>query len=174
MRTACTRRSWPRQHPLGSLSVEPGDGTEVMPTSAMKLGQRLAANLDPGSRVPIAHQIVEQIWMEVVDGSLQSGERMPTVRELAIRVGVSPRTVKWAYEELGRLGVVSSQPGEGTFVGLAPPSGEERERRREFLALCSDVVAKAESLGFGVDDLISSLAEYRRAAREERGGREVE
>jgi GntR family transcriptional regulator len=145
-----------------------------MPTSAIKLGHRLAASLDPGSPVPIAHQIVEQIWMEVVDGSLESGERMPTVRQLAIRIGVSPRTVKWAYEELERLGVVSSQPGEGRYVGLAPPSGEERERRRAFLSLCSDMVAKTEALGFGVDDLIGALAEYRSVAREGSGRGETE
>jgi GntR family transcriptional regulator len=92
---------------------------------------------------------------------IESGERMPTVRELAIQLGVSPRTVTWAYQELERLGVAQTRPGEGTFVSLSPASDEVRRKRREFLALCREAVLQAETLGFGVDDLIGALAEYR-------------
>lgn len=130
-----------------------------MPTHP--LSRRLAAAMDRGSSDPIAHQIVECIWTEVVDGALDTGERMPTAREVAIEVGVSPRSVGWAYEELERLGVVSSRAGEGTFVSLAPPPSEERERRRAFLSLCSETVERAQALGFDADDLIAALAEYR-------------
>lgn len=132
---------------------------------ANTLVQRLARSLDPHSGDPVAHQIVEAVWTEVVDGTLDTGERMPTVREVAIELGVSPRSVKWAFVELERLGVVSTRPGEGTFVSLAPPSDEERRRRQEFLSLCSDVVARAAALGYGVDDLTGALAEYRAVQR---------
>ena len=130
------------------------------------LSQRLASGLDPTSGDPVAHQIVEHVWLEVVEGLVETGERMPTVRELAIQLGVSPRTVKWAYDELERLGVTSTRPGEGTFVSLTPAPDEERRRRKEFLSLCSDAVKRAQALGFGVDELISALAEYRVVERE--------
>lgn len=136
------------------------------------LAQRLSRGLDPRSSEPIAHQIVEEVWTEVVEGMLDTGQRMPTIRELAIELGVSPRSVKWAYGELERLGVLSRRPGEGTFVSLAPPSEEERRKGREFLALCSETVRRAGSLGFGIDDLMGALAEYRLVERDGGGGGE--
>ena len=135
------------------------------------LSRRLASGLDPTSGDPVAHQIVEHVWLEVVEGLVETGERMPTVRELAIQLGVSPRTVTWAYDELERLGVASTRPGEGTFISLTPAPDEERRRRKEFLSLCSDAVKRAQALGFGVDELVSALAEYRTVERERtRGG----
>ena len=138
--------------------------------SSSPLPRRLARILDASHGDPVAHQIVEHLWTEVVEGSLEAGERMPTVRELAIELGVSPRTVTWSYEELERLGVVSTRPGEGTFVSLAPPPEEVRRRRKAFLALCTDVTEKAKALGYGVDDLIGALAEYRAALDDGSGG----
>lgn len=133
---------------------------------ASSLVERLVRGIDRRGRDPVAHQIVEYVWTEVVDGSLDPGARLPTRRELAIELGVSPRTVKWAYAELERLGVVATRPGEGTFVGLEPPTEDARRRRREFLALCGRTVEKAQDLGYDVDELIGALAEYRSAQEE--------
>ncbi len=135
--------------------------------SQSDLARRLARAVDPSRGNPVAHQLVEQIWLEVVEGSIETGQRMPTVRGLAIQLGVTPRSVKWAYEELERLGVVSIRPGEGTFVKLAPASDEDRKRRRDFMALCGDTVANARELGFDVDELIGALAEFREVERAE-------
>ncbi len=134
--------------------------------SPSELAKRLASSVDPSSGDPVAHQLVEQIWLEVVEGSIETGARMPTVRGLAIQLGVTPRSVKWAYDELERLGVVATRPGEGTFVKLTPASDEERRRRQAFLDLCGDSVQKARALGYDVDDLMGALAEFREIERE--------
>lgn len=132
------------------------------------LTRRLAGSVDPGASEPIAHQLVEYVWTEVVDGALETGERMPTSREMAVELGVSPRTVSWAYHELERLGVLATRAGEGTFVSLSPPREEERERRRAFLELCGETVTRARALGFDVGDLVGALAEYRGVGSDER------
>lgn len=134
------------------------------------LARRLAVSVDPGSPAPVAHQVVECVWTEVVDGALETGERMPTAREVAIELGVSPRSVAWAYGELERLGVLATRRGEGTFVSLSPPEAEARERRREFLALCGEVVERARALGFDVNELIGALSEYRAARTYDQNG----
>ncbi|HEX6132893.1 MAG TPA: GntR family transcriptional regulator [Longimicrobiales bacterium] len=126
---------------------------------------RLAARLREAGSQPVAHAVVEELWLAVVDGSLDSGERLPTPRELAIELGVSPRSIERAYEELARRGVVVSRAGAGTFVSLAPPSDEDRTRHEQFAALCREAVERADALGFDVDDLIDALAEYRTAER---------
>jgi len=135
-------------------------GHHVSGTREMLI-RRLAARLAESGGEPAAHIIVEDLWLAVVEGSLPTGERLPTTRELAIALGVSPRSVERAYAELERRGVVATRPGEGTFVRLEPPSAEERERHREFAALCRETVARARELGFSVDDLLDALADYR-------------
>lgn len=126
----------------------------------------LAARLEDGSAVPVSRVIVEDVWLSVVEGTLASGERLPTVRELAVALNVSPRTVQRAYDALERRGVTETRPGEGTFVSLSPPSEEERARHREFAALCAATVERAHDLGFGLEDLLDALADYRTVAGE--------
>jgi len=133
--------------------------------SSEGLIQRLTSELDPSSGEPIARQIVETIWREVVEGRLETGARMPTVRELAIQLGVSPRAVEWAYEELRRLGVAATHAGEGTFVSLDPPPEGERTRWQALRALSREAALRAQELGFGVHDLVEALEEFRTDAR---------
>ena len=132
-----------------------------MPLPDPDLGARLSRELDRGGEAPLSTQIVEQVWLEVVTGMLDSGQRLPTVRQLAIDLGVSPRTVERAYTQLEKLGVVSVRQGQGTFVSLAPPSPTERERYLEVAGLCQAMATRAAELGFGIDDLIDLLGELR-------------
>jgi GntR family transcriptional regulator len=129
--------------------------------STHQMMEQLAARLAGGIEQPMAHRIVEHIWLSVVEGTLQTGERLPTARQLAVALNVSPRTVDRAYRQLEDRGVIATRRGEGTFVALVLPSEEERARHREFAALCSEAVDRAETLGFDVDDLVEALSDYR-------------
>ncbi len=129
--------------------------------STHQMMEQLAARLAGGIEQPMAHRIVEHIWLSVVDGTLQTGERLPTARQLAVALNVSPRTVERAYRQLEDRGVIATRRGEGTFVALVLPSEEERERHREFATLCREAVERAEGLGFGVDDLIEAISDFR-------------
>ncbi|MFO7261500.1 MAG: GntR family transcriptional regulator [bacterium] len=143
-----------------------------MPDPRDPIVQRLSRRLAAGGGEPVAHLIVEELWESVVMGWLPTGARLPTARQLAIALSVSPRSVERAYAELERRGVIRTRPGEGTFVRLDPPSAEEQERRRAFAALCREVVARTRELGFSLDDLLDALAEYRTVAGREMDGPE--
>ncbi len=125
------------------------------------LAERVAARLADGTGQPVSTLIVQDIWEAVVDGSLEVGERLPTARELAVALRVSPRIVERAYDELERLGVIATRLGEGTAVSLTRPSEAELERRKELRALCGEVVERARTLGFGIEELLDALADYR-------------
>ncbi len=127
------------------------------------LAGRLAERIDPGHETPVMRQIVDHVWEEVVSGTLETGARLPTVRQLAIDLGLNPKVVTRAYEELERLGVVSVNPGEGTFVSLNEPNGALRERRIQLDQVGREAVAGAEALGFTLDDLIDTLDDLRTA-----------
>jgi len=68
------------------------------------------------SSEPIYQQIVNQIRSQILNGELEAGESLPSIRSLAKLVGVSVITTKRAYEELERDGFLFTKPGKGSFV----------------------------------------------------------
>lgn len=133
---------------------------------ASELIQRLSTVLASEREQPAAHVLVEEVWLAVVEGGLSTGERLPTVRKLAIELGVNPRTIERAYGELQRLGVVSTRVGEGSFVSLSPPPEQERDRRRAFQNYCVEVVEEARKLGFSLEELLDALSDFRDTERD--------
>ena len=85
--------------------------------------------LDTASGVPLYLQIVEQVKRSVAAGTLQAGDQLPTVRELASELVLNPNTVARAYQDLEREGVVEIRRGLGTFI-CAPATRLAREERR--------------------------------------------
>lgn len=125
------------------------------------LVERLVSRLEGGGSAPVSHLVVEEIWLAVIEGALDIGERLPTARQLAIALGINPRSIERAYDELARRGVIIVRQGAGTIVSLAPPSEEERARHRAFAELCEETVQRARELGFPLEALLDALAEYR-------------
>jgi DNA-binding transcriptional regulator YhcF (GntR family) len=123
--------------------------------------------LDPSGDVPVSRQIVDRLWLEVVTGTLEVGERLPTVRQLAVDLGFRPDTIAHAYQELEALGVLVTRPGKGTFVGLRSPDGsalEQRpqEQRAQLDRLCRDVLEQSAALGLSLEQVIEALEERKR------------
>ena len=125
------------------------------------IAKRLAAHLDSGRQQSLSRQIVDCVWLEVVEGTLQTGDRMPTVRQLSIELGLTPRAVDRAYERLEQLGVLATRSGEGTFVSLTAPDGHMRERWVKLDELCREAAGRAKALGFSIDDLLDALVDLR-------------
>jgi DNA-binding transcriptional MocR family regulator len=73
-----------------------------------------------------AAELVERIEAAVVDGALAPGQALPSVRRLAVEVGLSPVTVTAGLAELRRRGVVVSEPRRGSRIGERPPIGSAR------------------------------------------------
>ena len=86
----------------------------------------IAFRLVPSSGVSTYVQIVQQVKHAVRWGLLRPGDQLPTVREVVSKLAINPNTVLKAYRELDREGLVSSRPGQGTFV-TANTSGSMSE-----------------------------------------------
>lgn len=65
---------------------------------------------------PIYLQISQHLCQQVVRGELKAGDKLPSMRELSLKMGVNPNTVQRVYAELERLGITETQRGLGTFV----------------------------------------------------------
>jgi GntR family transcriptional regulator len=81
------------------------------------------------------------------------------VRQLAVDLSVNPNTVARAYTELELTGMVETQMGSGTFVGQHRVEVAEGERQRQLDQVCQELLARASSLGFTLDDVLDNLGE---------------
>ncbi|MFQ5654062.1 MAG: GntR family transcriptional regulator [Planctomycetota bacterium] len=113
--------------------------------------------IDSKSGVPFYRQIIEQVKFAIARKRLKPGDRLPTVRKLAVDLSVNPNTVVRAYRELELEGVLETQQGSGTFVGGARPEIDSLERRRMLDQILTDLLARGASYGFTVDDVLEGL-----------------
>lgn len=77
--------------------------------------------LDPRSGIPAYLQVVNQVRHALRLGVFDSGDQLPTVKEVVSQVAINPNTVLKAYRELEMEGLVEGRAGVGTFVVRRPP-----------------------------------------------------
>ena len=104
-------------------------------------------------------QIADEIRERVVEGDWRPGERVPSIRELAVELGVNPNTVTKSYQRLVERGIISSRRGLGYFVSEDARERGLEEMRNEFLRdELPKIVRTMRVLGIGPDDLASHLS----------------
>ena len=82
--------------------------------------------VDPSSGFPVYRQIMDQVRRMIVAGRLTSGEKLPSIRELAATLQINPLTVGKAYTELERSGIIEMRRGLGMY---RPPTRRARRDR---------------------------------------------
>ncbi len=121
-------------------------------------------SIDPKSGVPFYRQIIEQVQFAIARGRLEPGEQLPTVRQLAVDLSVNPNTVVRAYRQLEIEGVLETQQGSGTFVGHKRPEIDELERQRMLDQIVTELLARASSYGFTLDEVLVGLGQRKEAS----------
>ena len=107
---------------------------------------------------PIYLQIMDEINRRVALGDWAPGFKLPSIRELAIEVKVSVITVKRAYLELERAGVIITQQGRGSFVNLKVDVNEVQHQELE--RYLEQAATLASSMGINNETLISLLNKF--------------
>jgi GntR family transcriptional regulator len=107
---------------------------------------------------PIYLQIMEQIRQRVVLGDWKPGEQIPSIRALAIALQISVITVKRAYLELEREGVIVTQHGKGSIVAPDPDLGS-RLYEKEFEEHLRQVLRIGTLLGLAEEEVVERLRE---------------
>jgi GntR family transcriptional regulator len=118
----------------------------------------VALRVDPHSDVPPSRQIVEAFLDEVASGAARPGDRLPSVRTLAVEAVVNPNTVGKAYRDLEAMGVVEGRNGSGVFVTPEGPAIAREQRHRATLAAFRRAAREALRAGHDVEDLGKALA----------------
>lgn len=115
--------------------------------------------IEKGSAVPISRQIAEQIATLCASGSLQAGERLPSVRELARELAVNQNTILRVYERLVGEGLLEMRHGQGTFVAARAKRGQLAVHRERLVDELRQIARQAVGLGLTTDELHELLAE---------------
>ena len=109
--------------------------------------------------MPFYRQIIDQVLLAVADGRLAPGTQLPTVRQLAVDLSVNLNTVAKAYREMEIRGIVETQQGTGTFVAEQRPTpAGAAERKKALERLVDELLAKAGSHGFNVEEVADAVA----------------
>src|ERR1700730_6978227 len=112
--------------------------------------------LREGDSAPVYVQIERRIRMSVADGTLQPGDHLPSVRDLARQLGLSPNTVGRAYANLSREGVISARAGGGSEIGARERLNQPallRTRVERLRVLARQMAVRGLALGLGPDEI---------------------
>jgi DNA-binding transcriptional regulator YhcF (GntR family) len=130
--------------------------------------------LDRTLPISITEQIKGQIMYAISYRMLKAGDALPSVRELAEILDVSPVTISKVYRELAQQDLIFSKPGVGTFVSEMSRLEKNisikvaQERLQRFI---HDCVQEANLMGFTLDDLLAALLKLKEQLEMQNGHR---
>ena len=106
---------------------------------------------------PIYAQITRQIKAKILNGELQQGDALPSIRLLAKELRISVITTKRAYDELEKEGFLYAIPAKGFFVAAKNTELLREENLKQIESHLTEAVRLAASCGLAKNDLVEML-----------------
>ena len=117
----------------------------------------LNINISNQSELPIYAQIAAQIKEQILNGQIEEGSTLPSIRVLAKDVSVSVITTTRAYSELEKEGFITSVQGKGSIV-LSRDNNLVREQYLKRIENdLSDAISMARQIGMNADEIKSAI-----------------
>ena len=107
--------------------------------------------------LPIYAQLMDTLKRRIITGRYLPGEKLPSVRELAVSLAINPNTIQRAYHELESEGYIVSVPGKGSFCAQFSPQSDPR--REELLARLEETVRELRWLGVSEEEIIEKIGD---------------
>lgn len=135
------------------------------------MGSWQGLKVDPADATPLHAQLERGIRVAIATGRLKPGDKLPTVRQLAVDLRVNANTVAKVYAYLERSGAVETRRGVGTFIAGGTSDRHQEARDSALRGLALKTLADAARLGFTADDVRRQIEavtkEHRRENRAE-------
>ncbi|GHV67799.1 putative HTH-type transcriptional regulator YhcF [Spirochaetia bacterium] len=122
-------------------------------------------SLDQSNGVPIYRQIIQQIEYAILSGRMRPGDRLPTIRSLAVDLKTNPNTIARAYGELEIRGILNTQVGSGTYISDKKPVIEDDGLNRKIQEVLVRFVQEMRDLGVEKRELVKLVEEFRVQSR---------
>lgn len=113
--------------------------------------------VDPHSDVPIYRQMIDSIAGAIESGDLESGDKLPSIRELSTQLAINPNTTAKVYRELEIRGFVESRPGAGCFVQRHGKEAAKVVRAERMQELFRHVLTEAKARRIDEHDFLQFL-----------------
>ncbi|MCL2265737.1 MAG: GntR family transcriptional regulator [Treponema sp.] len=117
-------------------------------------------SLDPVNGTPIYRQIIQQIEYAILSGRMKKGDKLPTIRSLAVDLKTNPNTIARAYSELEIRGILETQVGSGTYISDKKPAAEDDSLNRKIREVIGRFVHELRALGLENRELIKLIDSY--------------
>ena len=104
-------------------------------------------NVNIRSSVAVYVQIESLVQFAVASGELKSGDQLPSIRELAEKVGVNQNTVAKSYRDLEVMGLVYTRRGMGMFINKGAEAKCREDCRKRIISRLNEVVSEAKAAG---------------------------
>lgn len=115
--------------------------------------------LDFDGRYPIYEQIIQQFFKDIVTGKLKPGDRIPSIRDLAMQLKVNTNTIQRSYQEMERNSIIYSKRGMGYFV--MENDNMVTEIRKDMInSHLRNFVEEMQSIGFSQNQILQELEDY--------------
>ena len=112
---------------------------------------------------PIYGQIKDGLRRMIVSGALEPGEKLPSVRAMAMDLAINPNTIHRAYSELEAEGFIYSIPGKGSFAARREKAeslhGADPARERKLIQQLRELVAELRYLNYTDNEIIALIQE---------------
>ena len=119
----------------------------------------IGIKISNASEEPIYRQLFEQLSSKILSGSLKSGYNLPPIRTAAKELRVSIITVKKAWEELERAGLINSVVGKGCFVADLPAERLRNKRKSIIKNGIKKDLLRYQKMGAKVEEIIAIIKE---------------
>ena len=116
--------------------------------------------LDPVNGAPIYRQIIQQIEYAILSERMKPGDRLPTIRSLAVELKTNPNTIARAYSELEIRGILETQVGSGTYISDKKPVVEDDSLNRKIREVLGRFVHEMRDLGVEKRELVKLIEAY--------------
>ncbi|MCA9097342.1 MAG: GntR family transcriptional regulator [Planctomycetaceae bacterium] len=115
--------------------------------------------IETASRQPIYLQLVQQIREGIARGDLETGEKLPSVRQLSRDLLVNPNTIARAYTELEREGALIGRQGLGLFVAEIKSELTKSAREKRLKESLDQWLTEAVHLGFNGEEVLKMVSQ---------------
>jgi GntR family transcriptional regulator len=115
--------------------------------------------IETASRQPIYLQLVQQIREGIARGDLETGEKLPSVRQLSRDLLVNPNTIARAYTELEREGALIGRQGLGLFVAEIKSELTKSAREKRLKESLDQWLTEAVHLGFSGEEALKMVSQ---------------
>ena len=116
-------------------------------------------HLDYRDARPLYAQITDKVRQQISGGVLVQGDKLPSVRELAVELSINPNTIQRAYRQLEMEGWIATVPGKGCFVCGCPAEDPQEELR--LLNVLDETLQKLPAMGYTRQELAARIEEDR-------------